>query len=164
MSRFVIDTNVPIVANGRFEDDLRQPTDACQLAALEFLDTALKKHIILLDDAGEIQSEYARYLNPVGQPGVGDRFLLEIINSHPDRILREPLEKDGNGEFVDLPQPLIDCNFDPSDRKFAALASKCEAVVANATDSDWVEAAEAIQASGISVSNLCGCLVQDWFN
>ncbi|MGO9431005.1 hypothetical protein [Rhodoblastus sp.] len=78
----------------------------------------------MLDQAGEIQAEYRRYLNPRGQPGVGDRFYLEVLNSAPKRIERVELPKRDDGEFLDLPQALIDVNFDPSDRKFAALAKR----------------------------------------
>ncbi len=112
---------------------------------------------------GEVQIEYHRYLNPRGQPGVGDRFYLEVINSLPDKVERVALSKRSDGEYVDLPQPLIDISFDPSDRKFAAIAKLTGTPVVNATDSDWVNAASTLKACGIEVENLCGCDKSKWF-
>ena len=86
MSRYVVDTNVPIVANGRPNpDDSGVPSNACRIAAIEFLVDTLESGKVLLDQAGEIQAEYRRYLNPRGQPGVGDRFYLEVLNSAPKK-------------------------------------------------------------------------------
>jgi hypothetical protein len=161
---FVVDTNVAIVANGQSErPEEKPPTIQCRKAAVIFLMELLASSKILLDLDGEAQGEYRTYLNPRGQPGVGDRFYLEVINSAPDRVERIDLPRREDGEYADLPQALIDVGFDPSDRKFAALANKARASVANATDSDWVNDAMTLQACGISVQNLCGCDKTKWF-
>ena len=55
----------------------------CRLAAVEFLQEVLVRGCVVLDLAGEIEAEYHRYLSPRGQPGVGDRFYLEVLNSAP---------------------------------------------------------------------------------
>jgi len=157
MARYVIDTNVAIVANGD-----KDVTTECRLAAVETLIKAVNKGVIVVDTAGEIQTEYRRHLNPHGQPGVGDRFYLEVINYHPDRTVRVELAKREDGEFKDLPQAIIDAGFDPSDRKFAAAAKKSKSAVYNATDSDWVEHREVIEAAGIKIVFLCGCDPDDW--
>ena len=153
MPRYVIDTNVPIVANG---SDVAVVVD-CRIAAVELLELAMRKGIIFLDRAGEIQEEYRRHLNPRGQPGVGDRFYLEVINSNPRKVVRVDIGKRADGEDEDLPQAIIDAGFDRSDRKFAAVAMKAKAKVHNAVDADWVEKRAVIEASGIPVVFLCGC-------
>lgn len=157
MARYVIDTNVAIVANG----DVDVAID-CQLAAVETLTKVVNKGVIVVDAAGEIRDEYRRHLNPRGQPGVGDRFYLEVINCHPDRTLQVDLPKREDGEFKDLPQAVIDAGFDPSDRKFAAAAKKSKSPVYNATDSDWVEKQQVIEAAGIKIVFLCGCQPENW--
>ena len=157
MSRYVIDTNVAIVANGA-EDVIID----CQLAAVETLTNVVNKGVIVVDAAGEIQDEYRRHLNPRGQPGVGDRFYREVINCHPDRIVQVLLPKREDGEFQDLPQAVIDAGFDPSDRKFAAAAKKSNSPVYNAIDSDWVEKKQVIEAAGIKIVFLCGCQPEKW--
>ena len=164
MTRCVVDTNVPIVANGRPDPkDARPPSVDCRVAAIVFLQNILKSGRILVDLAGEIQGEYRRYLNARGQPGVGDRFYLEVLRSEPQRIERIELPRRADGEYVDLPQALIDAEFDPSDRKFAALARRENVPVANATDSDWLNHRSTLEANGIAVNFLCGCDRRVWF-
>ena len=46
-------------------------------------------------------------------------------------------------------------SFDPSDRKFLAVAVVAEAVVLNATDSDWAEHGALMDSLGVEVCQLC---------
>ena len=73
------------------------------------------------------------------------------------------MPKRDDGEFLDLPQALIDVNFDPSDRKFAALAKRENAPVINATDSDWLNHRDVIERTGIRVKFLCGRRRSEWY-
>ena len=164
MSRYVIDTNVPIVANGRPEVDApRPPSIHCRVATIQFLQEILERGTVIVDFAGAIEQEYRTYLNPSGQPGVGDRFYREVLNSAPRMIERIELPRREDGEYVDLPQALIEVNFDPSDRKFAALARREQTPVANAVDSDWLSHRQLLQENGISVRFICGCDSANWF-
>lgn len=164
MTRRVVDTNVPIVANGRpHPGDPRPPSIPCRIAAVAFLIELEKQGTVLLDDQGAIQDEYRRYLNPRGAPGVGDRFYQIILHSSPKLVERVHLPQRPDGEYEDLPQSLIDAGFDPSDRKFAALAHKETVPVHNAIDSDWIEHAATLAGAGIQVENLCGCDTNLWF-
>src|SRR5262245_24689600 len=97
-----VDTNVPIVANGN-ETGGKNPTIDCRLAAVTFLKSLVESGRVFLDQAGEIQNEYRVYLNPKGQPGVGDRFYREVLNSRPGWVVRVELRKRDDGEFEDLP-------------------------------------------------------------
>lgn len=164
MSEWIVDTNVAIVANGRSESDKRPLKISCRLAAVEFLQKLLTNGTVLLDLGGAIQSEYRSHLRPSGQPGVGDRFYQVILNSVPERVRRVELPKDTQGEYEDLPRSLIDACFDPSDRKFAALACREKAPIANATDSDWIHAATVLASEDIVVHNLCGSKTELWFS
>jgi hypothetical protein len=164
MSRCVVDTNVAIVANGRPDpEDTRPPTVECRKAAVIFLSDLVRMGTVLLDNEGAIQAEYRRHLNPSGAPGVGDRFFQEVLHSSPKLVERVGLPKRPDGEYEDLPQALIDVGFDPSDRKFAALAHKENVTVHNATDSDWIKDAIVLAGAGIQVVNLCGCDASLWF-
>lgn len=161
----VIDTNVPIVANGRPDPagGARAPSVDCRIASVVFLQEILVEGRIFLDVDGAIQAEYARHLHAKGQPGVGDRFYQAVIHSAPHLIERVALPKRGDGEYADLPQALIDARFDPSDRKFAALARREVLPVINATDSDWLEHRATLEDSRIAVRFLCGCDQTEWF-
>jgi len=162
MRRYVVDTNVPIVANGR-ADPGNPPSIDCREAAVGFLLRALTSATILVDLAGEIQTEYGRRLRPSGQPGVGDRFYQEVLRGAPRRVQRVDLPKRDDGEYVDCPQALIDDGFDRSDRKFAALARRGRTTVVNATDSDWLDHRAALHGNGIRVDFICGCDRTRWF-
>lgn len=162
MTRWTIDTNVPVVANGR--DDRDRPVAVeCRAAAVRFL---MRVHgegqRVVVDDAGEIQREYRTYLRPSGQPGVGDRFYQSVLL---DRRLceRVPLPRRRDGEYADLPQAVIDARFDRGDRVFAALAKREGIPVVNAVDGDWLEARGVLDENGIRVEFLCGCDAAGWF-
>ena len=164
MSRYVVDTNVPIVANGRPDPkDMEPPSVFCRIAAVKFLQELLTSGKVLIDLAGEIQAEYRTYLRPSGQPGVGDRFYHAVLNSAPHLVERIELPKRDDGEYADLPQALIDANFDRSDRKFAALGRREQAPVINAIDSDWLNHRATLDDNGICVKFVCGCDETKWF-
>lgn len=158
MPKYVIDTNVPIVANG----DSERVTIGCRLAAVELLQKAINKGMIFVDSAGAIEDEYRRYLNPRGQPGVGDRFYLEIINSDPNKVKRIDVEKDIDGQYSDLPQEIISSAFDQGDRVFAAVARKSKAKIYNTVDTDWIEHRATIEEHGIPIVFLCGSNPAEW--
>ena len=164
MTRCVVDTNVPIVANGRPDpEDPRPPSVGCRRAAVSFLMDVVTNGTILLDTDGAVQAEYRRHLHPRGQPGVGDRFYQVVLHSAPLLVERVELPRNPDGEYMHLPRPLVDVGFDPSDRKFAAIAHKEQVPVVNATDSDWVEHGPTLAAVGVGVHHLCGNDRDQWF-
>ncbi|MBY0331619.1 MAG: hypothetical protein K2X49_13230 [Acetobacteraceae bacterium] len=165
MKPAVVDTNVPIVANGRADGPTGSgiPTVECRLAAIDFLESLLKDGRVLLDLAGEIQVEYGRHLRPAGQPGVGDRFFLAVLHSAPQRVERIDLPKAPDGSFADFPVDAELARFDPSDRKFVALSRRAKAPVVVATDSDWVESKAPLTRNGVKIDFLCGCDTKTWF-
>lgn len=162
----MVDTNVPIVANGRPDPSNggRVASVDCRIAAVEFLQAVRQDGVVLLDIGGEIEAEYHRNLIPSGQPGVGDQFYRTILNSAPHLVERCDLPKRADGEYAHLPQALIDVHFDPSDRKFAALAAKENVPVVNAIDSDWMVHRAVLEEEHISVRFLCGCNQDKWFD
>lgn len=163
--RCTVDTNVPIVANGRPDPTVQShpPSVDCRLKAVGRLRELLARGTILLDIAGEIQKEYRRYLSPSGQPGVGDLFYLAILNSAPGRVERVDLPHLPSGEYQDFPTDPALARFDRSDRKFAALSRRERVPVVTATDSDWIEHRSALEANGVQIDFVCGCDPGRWF-
>ena len=53
--------------------------------------------------------------------------------------------------------------FDPSDRKFVAVALASGSPVANATDTDWLDYQTALEANGVELHFVCGCDRTTWF-
>ena len=163
MTRWTIDTNVPVVANGRHDDD-KPLAPECRKAAVLFLMKVLnnKKQRVVLDAEGEVQAEYRKKLNPSGQPGVGDRFYQAVLLDWT-LYQRVRLPKRPDGEYADLPQAVIDAGFDPDDRKFAALAKRERIPVVNAVDDDWLCARDMLAKNDIHVRFVCGCDAAHWF-
>lgn len=144
-------------------DDPRPPSISCRIATVDFLRKLLDTGTVLLDLEGQIQDEYRRYLRPSGQPGVGDRFYQVVLHSSPRLVERVELPRRPDGEYANLPQSLIDQKFDPSDRKFAALARREKVPVFHATDRGWINHAKTLAAEKIQVEHLCGCDNEKWF-
>jgi len=82
----------------------------------------------------------------VSERGVGDRFFIHVINNQyvDTRMQRAAVTPIGEERrsFEELPEN----TFDRSDRKLPAVAVSAEAVVLNATDSDWGEQKELMDA------------------
>ena len=162
MKKWVVDTNVPVVANRRDDRD-RPVASTCQEATIKFLREIMKGGKVLVDEAGEVMAEYKRHLNPSGQPGVGDRFYQQLLRN-VSLIERAELPVCSDDEFVDLHPEIRASNFDRDDRKFAALAVNRDAPVANAIDSDWMEHRDLLKRHGVRIRFLCGCDPNRWFD
>lgn len=149
--RVVVDTNVPIVANGR-----RTHADtACQRACIEAIKEAYNGRTVVLDQEGLIMNEYEKYLNRSGEPGAGDAFFkyLFMHSCAPDRVHRVSITQieDEQRGFEELPVNSVD----PGDRKFVAAALVANAAIVNATDSDWNAQQSFLDCCGLVVEQLC---------
>jgi hypothetical protein len=160
MSTFVVDTNVPIVANGE-ADHVIDPK--CVLASLAALRKVTKRGVLLLDSAGLILKEYraSRHLRLSGQPGAGDAFVkwAHDNQANPRRCRRIAVtpNPDDDTDFVEFPDDPALASFDRSDRKFVAvaLASGAHPEILNATDTDWWHYREVLQSHGVTITFLC---------
>lgn len=139
MLKVIIDTNVLIAANGR---DCPQVTPQCQWSAVKYLQHIQQQGQIVIDGQWLILREYQHKVNPQGQPGVGDAFLKWILTNlaNPDRCQQVNITPE-NGSFREFPDQPDLKSFDPSDRKFVAIALQCSEnpPIINAVDSDWLE-------------------------
>ena len=157
----VVDTNVPIAANGQTP----QAGRACVQACVEALVLVRKEHRVLLDQGGLILREYRKNLSPAGQPGVGDMFFKWLWdNQANDLVCRRVLitlvanETIVGGEnFAEFPTDPDLADFDPADRKFvaAALASGEATSILNASDTDWWTSRQALARNNVRVIYLC---------
>jgi len=155
----VIDTNVLIAANGR---DCPQVTPQCQFSAIKYLETFQKEGMVIVDDKWLILKEYQNKVNPKGQPGIGDAFLKWILTNqaNPKRCQKITITpKDGS--FQEFPDDASLTKFDPSDRKFVAVALKSpdRPPIINAVDPDWAECYEALTQLGLTIEFLCPDIV-----
>lgn len=157
MAAFVVDTNVPVVANRRSHAD-----PACVLASVDTLLAIRSNGVIVLDDAMRILKEYMDNLTLSGEPGAGDAFMKWVWNIQADedrceRVVLTPGHKNDPDHFAQFPDDPDLADFDRSDRKFVAVAltSARNPVILNAVDSDWAESHQALVRNGVTVRFLC---------
>lgn len=156
MTKHVVDTNVPIAANGRNVDISLE----CRLSCIDFLEDLSGNGTLVVDLEGEVEAEYRRHLGD-GLPGVGNRFLQFFFSQAAHRVERVSVRRNKAEFDVKFKGALR--RFDHSDRKFAALSIKTRAEVAIACDSDWLEHADALQRLGVRLNFLCGRDRRGWF-
>lgn len=154
----VIDTNVLHVANNNSE----QAGPACVLNVIARLEKVRDSNRVALDDSGFILQEYLdQRFHFSGQPGFGDAFFKWLFENQANESVCEsvtvtPLDSHGR-DFDEFPDDPDLNDFDPSDRKFVAvaLASPNAPPVLNAVDSDWWDFREALESNGVEIKFLC---------
>ena len=157
MSAFVVDTNVPVVANGRSE----QADPDCVIACIDALGDVRTRGIIVLDDRMRILREYMNNLSMSDQPGPGDLFMKWVWSVQADetRCERVRLTADQNtpDDFNEFPGGSDLAMFDRADRKFVAVAmtSRNRPIVLNAVDTDWAAHHAALTRIGVTVRFFC---------
>ncbi len=151
---FVVDTNVLVAANRRQGEPL-----ACANACAQGLLRIKTAGLLALDEGGRILQEYRRYSSFSGQPGIGDSFFKWVHDNlgRQDLIHRVRITPSDRKEFQEFPDSSELAGFDRSDRKFVAVALSHaqKPPVLNATDRDWWDYREALQAAGVRVVFLC---------
>ena len=154
MSDRVVDTNVAVVANGR---DVTA-SEACQVRAIELLESLRERGRVVVDTGDLIFSEYGKRLYAEGQPGVGDMFFRHLLDSQgDDRAVRKVDPNVARAKaFHDAVASGGLSKFDRSDRIFAACGAAARAPVSVATDSDWSDHEVGLQACGVRVHYVCG--------
>lgn len=161
MAAVVMDTNVGIVANGKTPQAGIECVSSCIGALVEIRE----RHRMLLDDQSLILEEYRRYLSPSGQPGPGDAFFKWLWDNqgNSDHCRQVPVTPvSGRRGFDEFPEAPELAAFDPSDRKFVAvaIASGEQPQILNAADTDWWEHRQALNRHGVEIRFLCPELME----
>ena len=147
----VTDTNVLVAANGR---DTHADAN-CRIACITAIMEIRTGGTAVLDSEGLILAEYVRYCAHSGQPGVGDGFFKYLFDNQYAgarvRLVAITGIDDPRRGFVELPSNTLD----RSDRKFLAAAVAAQAVILNATDSDWAEQKALVGKLSVAVRQLC---------
>ena len=155
----IVDTNVPKTANLATKPDKNSETpDVCILSCVNAIENIINKKSVIVDNSDEIFEEYRHQLSLKGQPGVGDKF-MKWVNDHRwslPKIQRVTITKNGDS-YREFPiHPSLN-NFDPSDRKFVAVANAHpdKPPIIEATDSKWWGWKQPLKEVGINVRFLC---------
>ena len=150
----VVDTNVPIVANG----DSAASLDCQEACVLKLLAISRGEAKVAVDDGGLIVDEYAHKLQ-AGAQGVGHEFLKWIYTRQWDETCCDQIAISPSDElgFAEFPTAAALAKFDLSDRKFVAVAVAHGArpPILQAADAKWVGWAPALAVAGVAVEFLC---------
>ena len=156
--RCVVDTNVATTANGA---NAGAPA-ACIATCARALATLMQKGHLFIDDGGRIVGEYRSNLRASGQPGPGDAFLkwaltYEWGGQRVTRVAITPCDRGDGEDFSELPSPPAGVRYDPSDRKFLAVAAAHDdrPPIWQALDSKWWGWRDALREVRLSVHFLC---------
>lgn len=156
-ARVVVDTNVAATANGRNPE---APPD-CVAASARALKHVVEVGHVCLDRGGAIIKEYRGLLSASGQPGPGDAFLKWLLthewNEHRvTRVQITPKISDPE-DYEELPAPSDGTIYDPSDRKFLAVAAahSNRPPILQALDSKWWGWQASLAAIGVVIHFLC---------
>lgn len=151
----VIDTNVLLVANGQHPD----VSPACVITCVEHLQAMQAEGITVIDDGHLILEEYLHKTSLSQPKGVGDVFLKWLLRQagHSPRVETVAITDQGEQTFAEFPDEALQARFDPSDRKFAAVAHAHpdKPPIWEAADSKWLDWWPALQAHGVKVEFLC---------
>ena len=164
-SKCVVDTNVPITANLAICPDPKSDiSDQCIDACVRAIEHVIRTYGVVVDNAGEILEEYRRYLKMQGQPGMGDAFVKWIHDNQwrlPDSS-RVTITMRGES-YEEFPEHEGLTAFDPSDKKFVAVANahRDKPPILQATDSKWWGWKESLAECGIFVVFLCSEYVKE---
>lgn len=155
MTTIVVDTNVILVAN-RQHDDI---SETCRASCAERLYDIMQGGCVVIDDGYRILSEYQNKTDSrTGKRG-GDAFLKWLLrnNTNPRRCEQVPLVEHAERGFESFPDDERIANFDPSDRKFVAVAAahRDKPPILQAADSKWIAWNDGLAAHGLRVEFLC---------
>ncbi len=154
MTPVVVDTNVINVANDTHPD----VSPECVLECVKRLDDLKRGGSIAIDDAYRILGEYMHKTNPKKGQGVGDGFVKWLLTKLGDtkRVHLVPLTEFAGERFAEFPDPVLEDVFDPSDRKFVAVANAhpSNPHIWQAADSKWLDWWPELKANGVIVEFL----------
>jgi hypothetical protein len=158
--KIFIDSNVPKTSN---RTDTPQAGLDCVSACVELIKNLVddkKASVLVIDDGWRILNEYKGQLRSSGQRDVGGAFLKWALTNwaNPERCERVTITPtEGERGFYEFPDAPGLAGFDPSDRKFVAvaLAHPEHPPIANATDSDWWHYRRPLAECGVTVDFLC---------
>ncbi len=160
----VVDTNVPKTANLATQADPNaEVPPECVMACIEAVENVVKGQTLVIDERGDIFQEYMNQLFCKGQPGVGDQFMKWVYDHQYDQkhIQLVKINKSG-GSYDEFPHHRDLEDFDPSDRKFVAVANAHadKPPILQATDCKWLKWKDALAEVGITVQFLCEAYVK----
>lgn len=154
--RCVVDTNVAVTANGKHGG----VSAGCAAASARALAKVMQSGHVFVDAGRLIVKEYRQNLSASGEPGPGDAFLRWLLTHEwgSERVTRVMITCTDDGQdFLESPAPPHGVSYDPSDRKFLAVAAAHpdHPPILQSADSKWWGWRESLSAAGVHLHFLC---------
>lgn len=167
--KYIVDSNVPLLAGtpvSKIPHDQAEAARICNAFIKDLIENVDSK--IVLDASWEILREYGRAINVCGRgPNTGKIFYRWVCANirHMDANDLVVLHKDDQNSFEEYPKHKGLKNFDPSDRKFIALANAHpeHPPIVQGTDCKWWGIRIALEECGIHVRFLCEAYIKQKF-
>jgi hypothetical protein len=163
----VIDTNVVVVANKQSPQASSDCIATCEKRLYNVRESYGR---LAIDSKWRIIGEYQRYLNLGQQPRPGDLFVKWVLSNVRDEdaidsINITPIDSDP-ANFHEFPQVPELSGFDPSDRKFVAVAMVHpeHPSILQAVDSLWWGFKDALERNGVNVEFICESDIQNLYD
>ncbi len=156
----ILDTNILIMADG---NQSSQASIDCQLACIALIESVKNGDArLVLDNQDFVLNEYKQNFRASGQ--INGEFLIWLLSSIYDQRFFALIESPSNVNVLDHFPSTDDFGaFDPSDRKWIALACAYAeqndgyiAEIMQAADSKWCNFCKAFVDHGILCTFLCG--------
>ena len=161
-NKYLLDTNVMYTADKHpvAESGEREELSRCAEMSFQLIKNVIQtKEGLVLDDGWEILGEYAKNVDQWKPSGIARAFFIWLHNNRlkfpsEDRVHITPSEN-GYAEFPDLEEFT---NFDPSDKKFVAVAyahaANPKPTIYVSDDSKWQWYSEGFSKAGIKIEFL----------
>lgn len=157
MKPIVVDTNVLLVCEGRAEP---QASAKCKAACEARLLELRTRGLVVIDRAWLLLGEYSKKIDTRKQ-SVAVAFLKWLMqgsagDARVSTVVLTPVNA-AKTDFAEYPaHPGLD-GFDPSDRKFVAVAHAHQprATILNAVDTDWLAIRAPLAALGVGMESVC---------
>lgn len=161
----IIDTNVPVIADGNRSP---QTSPECRLACVSQLEALFSgKHQLVVDDSWHILKEYQANLYPSSNGGLGEQFLKWVLQNRNNlsACVQVHLEVNDNGSFKDFPEDDALKSFDFEDRKWIALSRasqrqlKRTVPIVQAADLKWLNFVSILSKYGVKINFICNTIL-----
>ena len=153
----VVDTNVLLVADKQHPD----VSDECVLACTNELEKLKQRGVVVIDDEYHLLGEYLHKVDVTRGKQAGAAFLKWLLQNRANtrRVEKVHITQTAENRFDEFPaDPALE-DFDPSDRKFVAVANAHpeKPPIWQAADSKWLDWWPALQTHDIRVEFLPSC-------
>lgn len=155
MPAIVIDSNVLLVAEGLHPE----ASETCVRACIRRLDQIREGWTVVLDDQYLLLEEYQHRLSPGEAGGAGTAFVEWLLRGQGggQHVQFVGLNVLGENLYAEFPDEALSEVFDPSDRKFVAVANAHpeKPAILQASDCKWLDWWPQLAANGIHVEFVC---------